>query len=121
MTTSGGGPDRTWAHLRLGMNYLATHEYGKAIVSFYSVLKTQPENADAWESLADAYHARGSFQAALKAYEKVVTLLGSLPEDGFYARLQIATIHYKTGHYDPAVEQLQEMLGVDKDGNATNK
>ena len=120
VTASGEGPDRVWAHLRLGMNHFATHEYGKAIVSFYSVLRTQPNNPDAWESLADAYHARGSFQAALKAYEKVVSLLDGCPHDGSYAKLQIATIHFKTGHYDSAIRTLEEILKIDKDGNAAN-
>ena len=33
--------------------------------------RTDPDDAYAWEGLADAYHARGSYSAAMKAYDKV--------------------------------------------------
>ena len=119
--SSGTQVHQTWAHLRLGMNYLSCQEYGPAIVSLQSVLRTEPQNVDAWESLADAYAARGSLHAALKAYEKVLTLLGDsrLGEDGLYARLQVATINYKTGHFEAAIQQLRDILQVkdDKIGN----
>jgi len=35
------------------------------------VLRSDPDNIDAWECLADAYFARGSYNAALKAYDQV--------------------------------------------------
>ena len=46
----------------------------KAIVCLQSVLRTDPNNLNAWESLADAYFNRGSFTSALKAYDKVLQL-----------------------------------------------
>ena len=109
--TKGGG-QQTWAHLRLGVSHLACHDYGSAIVSLQFVLRSEPNNVDAWESLADAYAARGSLQAAVKAYEKVLSLLkDSQASDGLYAQLQIATINYKTGHFDKAIGQLRDILG----------
>ena len=38
-----------------------------------------------WEALADAYMARGSYTAALKAFEKVLTI----KEDSEYARFVV--------------------------------
>ena len=75
--TSGRGNDQgqnNWAHLRLGMHYLATDDPSKAIVCLQSVLRTDANNLNAWESLADAYFNRGSYTSALKAYDKVLQL-----------------------------------------------
>ena len=75
--TSGRGNDQgqnNWAHLRLGMHYLATDDPSKAIVCLQTVLRTDANNLNAWESLADAYFNRGSYTSALKAYDKVLQL-----------------------------------------------
>ena len=59
------------AHLRLGIHYLSHEDPRRAILSLQSVLRSEPSNIDAWECLADAYFARGSYNSALKAYEHV--------------------------------------------------
>ena len=41
-----------------------------AILSLQSAIRTDPGDAHAWEGLADAYRARGSYSAAMKAYDK---------------------------------------------------
>ena len=61
------------AHLRLGIHFLSREEPSRAILSLQSVLRSEPANVDAWESLADAYLSRGSLNAALKAYDQVWT------------------------------------------------
>ena len=88
-----------WAHLRLGMHYLATDDPNKAIISLQMVLRSSHvENITALESLADAYLQRGSFTSALKAYEKVLQL-----QDSLYARLQIASIKLKLGYFTQGI------------------
>ncbi len=42
-----------------------------AILSFQSALRRDSTDCHAWECLADAYMARGSYTAALKAFDKV--------------------------------------------------
>ena len=107
----------SWAYLRLGMHYLACENYSLAIQNLQSVLRSDPSNIDAWESLADAYASRGSYKAALKAYDKTIRLEEELHHNesrrnviGLYARLQIATIKHKLGHYADAVSDLTGML-----------
>ena len=39
-----------------------------------SVLRTEANNLNAWEGLADSYFNRGSYTSALKAYDKVLQL-----------------------------------------------
>merc|ERR1719150_2055462 len=88
---------QSWANLRLGMHYLAVDEPSKAIISLQNVLRTDGNHLNAWESLADAYFNRGSYSSALKAYDKVLTLVSSDEGHGLYPQLQIATIKLKLG------------------------
>ena len=106
-----------WAYLRLGMHYLACEKFSLAIQNLQSVLRSDPSNIDAWESLSDAYAARGSYNAALKAYDKTIRLEEAANQEakpkngiGLYARLQIATIKHKLGHYADAVTDLKNIL-----------
>ena len=87
-----------WAHLRLGMHYLATDDPSKAIVCLQSVLRTDANNLNAWESLADAYFNRGSYTSALKAYDKVLQLhkaWTSLFVDGILIRPKLSQLSPK--------------------------
>jgi superkiller protein 3 len=118
-TSSSKGPkySNNWAYLRLGMHYLACENYSMAIQNLQSVLRSNNTNIDAWESLADAYAARGSYNAALKAYDKILRLretsnqsLTESTRDSLYANLQIATIKHKLGHFSDAVMDLNRLL-----------
>ena len=118
-TSSSKGPkySNNWAYLRLGMHYLACENYSMAIQNLQSVLRSNNTNIDAWESLADAYAARGSYNAALKAYDKILRLretsnqsLTESTRDSLYANLQIATIKHKLGHFSDAVMDLKRLL-----------
>lgn len=106
-----------WAHLRLGIHYLSIEEPGRAIVSLQSVLRSDPSNVDAWECLADAYLARGSYTAALKAYDHTSKLMEQSKEhdskSGLHPRLQVATIKLQLGHFRDAIEAVEKILEVD--------
>lgn len=101
-----------WAHMRLGMHYMATGKAGQAVASLQFVLKSDPEDINAWECLADAYAGKGSFSAALKAYDRVTQLSQNLPTKGLYASLQMATIKSKLGFYNEAVQLLNKILCI---------
>ena len=77
------------------MHYLATDDPSKAIVCLQSVLRTDANNLNAWESLADAYFNRGSYTSALKAYDKVLQLhkaWTSLFVDGILIRSKMSQL-----------------------------
>ena len=83
------------------MHYLATDDPSKAIVCLQSVLRTDANNLNAWESLADAYFNRGSYTSALKAYDKVLQLhkaWTSLFVDGILIRPQLSQLSQKVEH-----------------------
>lgn len=48
------------------MHYLEVDEPNMAISSLQALIRSEPQNIVAWEILADAYLARGSFSASLK-------------------------------------------------------
>ncbi len=52
----------------------------------------------AWECLADAYKARGSYTASVKAFEQVLLL----NPDATYAHLQLGSLKLLLGHLDEA-------------------
>ncbi len=102
----------TWAHLRLGVLHLSNGEPTSAIVSLQSAIRGGAEgDVAAWESLADAYRARGSHTAAMKAYEKVL----KMKPDSVYAELQIAGSKLTLGHYAEAVDQFSALLAKQPD------
>lgn len=77
-----------WAYFQLGLSYLEKKEYEKAIGCLRIVLRMNPTYCECWESLADAYLARGAYIAALKCYQKTV----ELTTNTLYSLIQIATI-----------------------------
>lgn len=77
-----------WAYLQLGLHYLEQENYNKAIDSLRYIVRSQPKNSHFWETLGDAYFARGSYTSALKSYGKAV----ELSDEHLYSLLQIANI-----------------------------
>lgn len=125
----GGKADLTWAQLRLGIHYLETEDFDSSIRCLQKVLRCDPDNTDAWESLADAYWSRGSLTAALKAYSKVLKVARASSkslllhtddhppgDDGalLYARMQVATIKHSLGQYNEAIDDLTDILRDEK-------
>lgn len=116
--TSGEGGHGGWAFLRLGILHLALNEPAKAVTNLQSAIRNVKDGQEdllvIWESLADAYHARGSHSAALKAYEKVVQLCREdvrySSKSSLYAQWQIGTIKQVLGKYDEAIEVFRGIL-----------
>ena len=95
-----------WAALQLGFHNLAQNQFDEAIAAFRSVLRMDPQNSSSWEGLADSYLKRGSFNSALKVYQKIC----ELSEDNLYARLQVANIKRMLRLYKEAIVSYEELL-----------
>ncbi|KAK9737501.1 Tetratricopeptide repeat [Popillia japonica] len=80
--------DNSWALIQLGLSYYDQCDFNKAIDSFRLVIRLNSKNSFCWESLGDAYIARGSYSSALKSYQKAAELNPS----SIYPQLQIATV-----------------------------
>jgi len=95
-----------WAWLRLGVHYLSTDQPTQAVLALQSCLRGDSKDTNCWEALADAYMARGSYNAAIKTFEKVLTL----KPDSVYSLLMIAGIKHKLGMWRDAVLDYRELL-----------
>ena len=101
----------SWAWLRLGVHYLAVDDPASAVTALQSALRGDSSNVMCWEALADAYMARGSYTAARKAFEKVL----SLSPDSVYSCLMIAGIKHKLGQYRDAIADYENILAKNPD------
>lgn len=95
-----------WAELQLGFHHLAQNNFDDAIIAFRAVLRMDPNNFSSWEGLADAYMKRGSFNSALKVYQKIC----DLNEDNAYPRLQVANIRTTLKLFKEAIASYDDLL-----------
>lgn len=95
-----------WAELQLGFHNLAQNNFDDAIIAFRAVLRMDANNFSSWEGLADAYMKRGSFNSALKVYQKVC----ELNKDNAYPRLQVANIRTTLKLFKEAIASYEDLL-----------
>lgn len=100
-----------WAELQLGFHNLAQNNFDDAIIAFRAVLRMDPHDFSCWEGLADAYMKRGSFNSALKVYQKIC----ELNADNAYARLQVANIRTTLKLFKEAIASYEELLKDEAD------
>lgn len=95
-----------WAELQLGFHNLAQSNFDQAISAFRAVLRMDPNDFASWEGLADAYMKRGSFNSALKVYQKIC----ELNEDNAYPRLQVANIRTTLKLFKEAIASYEDLI-----------
>jgi superkiller protein 3 len=93
------------------MLYLSADDPTNAILCLQSAIRSDPTDVHAWGGLADAYRARGSYTAAMKAYDKVLRL----NPDSVYAELQIGNLKLKLGHNTDAIAHFRKLLEMEPD------
>ncbi|XP_034950354.1 tetratricopeptide repeat protein 37 [Chelonus insularis] len=104
----GGGPK--WAWLQLGLQQLDQGNMEQAIKSLRFVIRTDPNDNHCWESLGDAYWARGAHTSALKSYQRALELSpGSL-----YPMIQLANIQLALGRHEQAKEAFMQVLSQEQ-------
>ncbi|GJQ65964.1 hypothetical protein Trydic_g4060 [Trypoxylus dichotomus] len=102
--------DNSWALIQLGLSYYDQCDYNKAIDSFRLVIRLSHENSFCWESLGDAYMARGSYTSALKSYQKAA----ELSPTSLYSQLQIATVKQILGQLAEARRDFEAIIREDR-------
>ena len=78
-------------------------------------LKTQPNNADGWNTLARAYYAMGRFNDAADAYARLIQLTPNNPDYLVSYAITLAILHQKNFQGEPE-QLLQRALAL----NPTN-
>lgn len=102
--------DKSWVNFRLGLHYLNKRNWESAINKFRNVIKTDSQNATAFECLADAYYLRGSYTSALRAYNKVISLN---PSKTPYCKTRIGYIYSVLTQYENAIATFEEVLNIE--------
>ncbi|XP_055919352.1 tetratricopeptide repeat protein 37 [Eupeodes corollae] len=100
-----------WAYFKLGIHYLTAKDYDGAINSFRDSLKFDVTAIVSWECLGDAYRERGSYNSAVRVFQKIL----DLDPVNVYAKLQVALINMTVRMYTEAIEQFDELLAEHPD------
>lgn len=100
-----------WAELYLGFHYLAQNQFDEAISSFRTVLRVDANNFVGWDGLANSYLKRGSYNSALKVYQKIC----ELNECDMFAQLQVANIRTTLKLYKDAITSYEQLLAKKPD------
>lgn len=97
-----------WAWTQLGLCQLQKNLSSEAIFSLQNAVRADPSSSYGWECLADAYLKRGSYESALKAFEKS----SEINPKAMYPLYQIATIQKMRGFFVEAIEKYKNLLNV---------
>lgn len=100
-----------WIHFKLGIHYLTVKDFDGAINAFRESLKFDVTVIVAWECLGDAYKERGSYNSALRVFQKIL----DLDPGNKYAKLQVVLIYMTTRMYVEAIDKLDELLSEHPD------
>ncbi|XP_063225938.1 superkiller complex protein 3 [Bacillus rossius redtenbacheri] len=111
VTQQTGYAGARWAWLRLGLHHTELGNHQEAIDSLRIAIRTNPNDSHYWESLADAYYARGAYTASLKSYQRAV----ELSPEAVYPAYQIAAINQIIGLYNESVEQFKALVASNPD------
>ncbi|KNC22993.1 hypothetical protein FF38_07937 [Lucilia cuprina] len=93
-------------HYKLGLHYLNFQRCDEAIQSFRTAIKHDVTCIIYWESLGDAYAERGSYNSAIRVFQKIL----EMQPDNLYARLQIALTKTTIRMFPEAIEDFDSLL-----------
>ncbi|KPU75888.1 uncharacterized protein Dana_GF12228, isoform B [Drosophila ananassae] len=91
---------------KLGLHFQKVKKWDNAIQSFRDVIKQDAKCMVYWESLGDAYAARGSYNSAIRVFQKILEFT---PENS-YALLQLASIKTTIRMYPEAIGDFASLL-----------
>ncbi|NWH60477.1 TTC37 protein, partial [Geococcyx californianus] len=106
VTEKGRTGTAKWAWLHRGLYYLRTGQPSKAVADLQAALRTDPKDANCWESLGEAYLSRGSYSTALKSFRKASELNPAL----VYSVYKAAAVEQILGKYEDAIATYQQIL-----------
>lgn len=94
-----------WAWKAIGAVEIHRLQYEKAISALQIAIRSEPDDAKAWQRLGEAYAASGRQSAALKTFAKVL----DLDPEQWTARYCIADVERSLGNFEAALEILDQL------------
>uniref|UniRef100_W8BBM6 Tetratricopeptide repeat protein 37 n=1 Tax=Ceratitis capitata TaxID=7213 RepID=W8BBM6_CERCA len=98
-------------HYKLGLHYFNVNKWDDAIQSFRTAIKLDVNCMNYWESLGDAYSERGSYNSAIRVFQKIL----EMNPTNIYAKLKIALIKSIIRMYPEAIVDFDELLSTHPD------
>ncbi|XP_053963021.1 tetratricopeptide repeat protein 37 [Anastrepha ludens] len=98
-------------HYKLGLHFFNVNKWDDAIQSFRTAIKLDVSCMHYWESLGDAYAERGSYNSAIRVFQKIL----EMNPHNIYAKLQIALIKSTVRMYPEAIAEFDELLRTHPD------
>lgn len=77
LITSGSDRRSYQRHMDLAQRYMDELQYEQAIAEYEAAIGIEPNNAEVYQALADAYIAMGDYESALDALERGTAQIGS--------------------------------------------
>ncbi|GLH08653.1 Tetratricopeptide repeat protein 37 [Gryllus bimaculatus] len=108
VTQQAGPGGSKWAWLRLGLYHQDKGNHQEAVDSLRCAVRCDPSDSHCWESLADAYYARGSYTSALKSYQRVA----ELNPEALYPAYQVASIKQLIGMFEESVAEYKTVVSA---------
>ncbi|MGC9396631.1 MAG: tetratricopeptide repeat protein, partial [Anaerolineae bacterium] len=89
-----------------GDAYRAAENYDAAMDTYRQALALEPDNANAWYSVASIAHGQNEWETAKEAYLKVI----ELAPDYAWSYHNLGRIHARFGDYDEAIKLYREAI-----------
>lgn len=102
------------ARLRISNVYTLSEQYDKARIAFDSITRDYPDDAEAWYEKAEFLRAGlKDYNAAIKAYDKAITLMGKdVPETYWSTYLARGLCYEFTNRPDEAIKNYQKAIDL---------
>ena len=114
LNPSGIKIDKDILHYSVGLTYLESKDYKKAIESLKEAIRLKPNDAGAYYWLGFAYAEIENYQKAIESYKEVVRL----NPDFVYTYDPLGSAYFALNDYEKAIESFKEAIRINPD-NAT--
>ncbi|CAH2103408.1 unnamed protein product [Euphydryas editha] len=104
--------DQSWIYYRIGLCCLDYDQWESAIEYFLKAIKYNDQDADAYESLAEAYYSLGYLKKSHESYLKLIKLN---PQKNLYCLTRIGQIQTLLNKFDEAIIAFEQVLRFDPD------
>ncbi|KAK4981766.1 Superkiller protein 3 [Elasticomyces elasticus] len=104
----------SWPFSALGVVQMNRQEYSKAIVSFLSALRINPEDYHSYVGLGESYHNSGRYNSASRTFNYAENLLAKaqtkIVGESWFTKYMLANVNRELGEHETAISGLQEVL-----------
>ena len=102
-------------YLDLGLDYIDSGKYEKAIKSFKKAIKIDPDDAETYNALGLAYGKTGMTEKAIQSFKKAIEI-----DPDTWAHFNLGVAYFNSGRFQEAVEPYKQAVRIDPDDPMAN-